>query len=168
MVTGARPKPDPGGSVGNPATGSEPRVAAELHRRLRARGSGIGEFMADAGSPDGCDAHPPQFHKIVDGADQLKLTLHPGQAAQRKSAKASPLDLPDDRLDGDLALGVDRMTSFRTQAPAHPLGRTEPCRNAPPRRAGRRCSVAITLDGDVRLDRPPVVLLQGLDVGLRA
>ena len=52
MVAGARPKPEPGGSVRNPATGARPQVSAELRRRLRARGSGIGEFMLNASSPD--------------------------------------------------------------------------------------------------------------------
>jgi hypothetical protein len=56
MVTGVRPKPDPGGSVGNPATGAGRRVPAEWHRQLRARGSGVSEFMLNASSPDERDA----------------------------------------------------------------------------------------------------------------
>src|SRR5712691_464997 len=117
MVTGARPKPDPGGGVGNPAAGAGPRIPAELRRRLRARGSGIGECMLNASSPDERDAHPPQLHKIVDGADQLELALRPRQAAQREAAEAPSLDLPNDWLDGDLPLSVDRTAILRTQSP---------------------------------------------------
>jgi len=68
MVTGAGPKPDTDG-VGNLATGAEPRVPAELlHRRLRHRVRHR-RVYAQRVLPDECDAHPPQLHKIVDGAD---------------------------------------------------------------------------------------------------
>jgi hypothetical protein len=55
MVTGTRPKPDPGGDVRHPATGVRPRGRAARHRRLGARGSGIGEF-ANTSLPDERDA----------------------------------------------------------------------------------------------------------------
>ena len=51
MVTGTPPKPDPGGGVENPGTGTEARVPGGLHRRGQACGSGIGEFRHHACSP---------------------------------------------------------------------------------------------------------------------
>ncbi len=56
MVTGTRPKPGPGGAVGNLTTGARARPQAALRRRLRARRSGIGAFL-NACVPDARCAH---------------------------------------------------------------------------------------------------------------
>ncbi len=60
-----------GGGVGDPATGAGPPVPVEL-RRLRARGSGIGECMLNACSPDERDTHPLSISATPGGSPPLR------------------------------------------------------------------------------------------------
>src|SRR6266487_114027 len=92
----------------------------------RGRGSGDGRR--------GCRSDhrvPPQFEEVVGAAQQLPLRLARGQpAAQEPPRAATVLDLPEDRLDGLLPLGVARLAVLAAELGGH--------RRAQPVTAGRR------------------------------